>query len=123
MSDYIPSKDANFNIFQGNLIVIVQANATAWGILAADVTALVAAQLLWTTAFAKASNKLNRTSADVQAKDDARKVFEKALRNFIRQWIANNAKVPDSERERMGVTVKIITRTGCRAYKQPCGCC
>ena len=111
MSDYIPSSDANFNIFQGNLIVIVQANATAWGILAADVTALVAAQLLWTTAFAKASNKLNRTSADVQAKDDARKVFEKALRNFIRQWIANNAKVPDSERERMGVTVKITTRT------------
>ena len=44
MSDYIPSNDAQFNIFQGNLITIVQANATAWGILAADVTALVASQ-------------------------------------------------------------------------------
>ena len=47
----------------------------------------------------------------MQAKDDARRVFEKALRNFIRQWIANNAKVPDSERERMGVTVKSNTHT------------
>jgi len=111
MSDYIPSNDAQFNIFQGNLITIVQANATAWGILAADVTALVASQTTWTTPFAKASNKLNRTAADVQAKDDARRVFEKALRNFIRQWIANNAKVPDSERERMGVTVKSNTHT------------
>ncbi|MEI7596437.1 MAG: hypothetical protein WCK02_11865 [Bacteroidota bacterium] len=106
MSDFIPTKDADFNLFQGSIISIVTPNANAWGILAADLTALTPLQTLWNNAFAKASNKLNRTSADVQTKNDARKLYEKAIRNFIAQWIAKNPKVPDSERERMGLTLK-----------------
>ena len=111
MADYIPSADAEFHLWQGNLIPIVQSGVTAWGILAADTTALVALQTTWTTAFSKASNKQNRTAADVQAKDDARKAYEKGLRNFVAQWLANNAKVANSDRERMGLTVKSRTRT------------
>ena len=111
MSDYIPHGDFEFNIFQGNLITNTQTNVTAWGILAADVTALVAFQTTWVTAFNKANNKFNRTSADVQAKDDARAAFEKALRNFVAQWLLHNAKVPNSERERMGIPVHSTTHT------------
>jgi hypothetical protein len=105
-SDYVPAPDVEFNVWQANLITLVQANTTSWGILLADVTALVALQTTWNTAFTKANNKQNRTSADVQAKDDARKVFEKSLRNFVGQWLARNAKVTDSDRERMGLTVR-----------------
>jgi hypothetical protein len=110
-SSFIPTGDAEFNLWQGALITIVQANATAWGILAADITALVAQQALWAAAFAKASNKQNRTAADVQGKADAREAFETSLRKFIAQWLSNNTRVPNSERQRMAITVKTGTRT------------
>jgi hypothetical protein len=109
--DFVPTSDAEFNLWQSSLISTVQTNTTAWGILAADVTTLVALQATWATTFAKASNKQNRTSADVQAKDDARRVFEKALRNFAAQWLSHNSKVTDSDRQRMGLTVKSATHT------------
>jgi len=110
-TNFIPRSDAEFNLWQLALITQTQASVAAWGILPADVTALVALQLLWNNAFAKASNKQNRSAADVQAKDDARALYEAALRKFIAQWLANNPKVPNSERQRMGLTVKTGTRT------------
>ena len=111
MSDYVPHSDAEFNLWQISFIILVQTNATAWGILPADVTALVALQAIWTPAFAKTSNPKNCTDADTQAKNDARRVYEKALRNFIGQWLARNAKVTDSDRTRLNITVKATTHT------------
>ena len=110
-SDYIPANDAEFNIFQQTYLAIVLANLAPWGITQNDATALQAKQTVWTAAFAKASNKQNRTSADVQAKNDARSDYESSLRKFTAQWISNNAKVPDSERQRMGVTVRSESRS------------
>jgi len=111
MPDYIPQNDAEFNLWQANLIEIVDSNVTIWGILTDDFTALVEKQGIWNVAFAKASNKQNRTSADVQAKDDARGTYTKGLRSFIAQWLASNSKVSNSDRERMGLTVKSGTHT------------
>ncbi|MDP3442499.1 MAG: hypothetical protein Q8T08_06510 [Ignavibacteria bacterium] len=65
----------------------------------------------WAIAFAKASNKQNRTSADVQGKDDARISYVKELRGFVAQWLASSNKVSNSDRERMGLTVKTGSRT------------
>ena len=110
-TDFIPRSDAEFNLWQQFLIVQVQTNATAWGILASDVTLLIAAQAIWNAVFAKAGNKQNRTPADVKAKADGRDAFEKVLRKFIAQWLANNAKVSDSDRQRMGLNVKSTSRT------------
>ena len=111
MGDYIPNSDAEFNNWQANLVECVQANATAWGIPAEDITALTAKQSVWKTCYSKASNKQNRTSADVQAKDDAREPHEKDLRKFVAQWLAHNAKVSNSDRDRLGITIKSTTHT------------
>jgi len=111
MADYIPQNDAGFNLWQSNLVSITETNLTDWGISSDDLTALKSFQTTWVTAFAQASNKQNRTSADVKAKDDARDAYEKQLRSFVAQWLASNTSVPDSERERMGLTVKTGTRT------------
>ena len=110
-TSFIPTGDADFNLWQSGLITIVQANATTWGILPADITSIVSQQTIWVTAFAKASNKQNRTAADVQGKGDARNAFETNLRKFIAQWLSNNTRVPNSERQRMGITVKSGSRT------------
>ena len=111
MADYIPHNDAEFNLWQTNLIEIADPNLATWGISPDDFTALVEKQDVWNAAFIKASNKQNRTSADVQAKTDARTTYEKSLRSFIAQWLASNSKVSNSDRERMGLTVKSGTRT------------
>lgn len=111
MADYIPQNDAEFNLWQANMVEIIASNLENWVISTDDFNSLTGLQERWTIAFAKASNKQNRTSADVQAKDDARKSYEKNLRAFVAQWLANNSKVTNSDRERMGLTVKSGTRT------------
>jgi hypothetical protein len=110
-TDYVPTNDAEFNIWQAEVLSDVQLYATLWGILAADITALVALQAAWMVAYAKGGNKNNRQSPDVQAKDDARAAYEKALRKFVAKWLASNDKVTDAERTRMGLTVKSGTHT------------
>ena len=111
MPDYIPQNDADMNVWQGNLVAIVEPNVTVWGISADDFTVVKTKQSTWTTAYAKASNKQNRTSADVLAKDDAGDDYKKSIRSFVAQWLANNTKVTDTDRTRMGLTVKTGTRT------------
>jgi hypothetical protein len=111
MSDYIPHSDADFNNWQSNLITIVGENITLWGILADDYATLTAKQVIWTPAYAKANNRQNRTSADVRAKDDAREELKDEIRGFVQQWLANNSKVTDSDRERIGLHVKSTSRT------------
>jgi hypothetical protein len=110
-NDFIPRSDPDFNLWQASLMTIVEPNITAWGITSDDFTALSEQQAIWTNAFAKASNKQNRTSADVQAKDDSRHEYEKDMRIFVAQWLSNNLKVSNADRERMGLTVKSNTRT------------
>jgi hypothetical protein len=111
MADYIPRSDADFNLWQASLVTDVQTNATSYGIPTDDVNTLISTQTLWTNNFAKASNKQNRTAADVIAKDTIRKSYEKALRQFVAQWLSNNSKVSDSDRVRMDITVKNTSRT------------
>ena len=111
MSDYVPHSDAEFNLWQASLIVLVQTNADAWGILPDDVASLIALQLAWANAFAITSNPKNCTDADTQDKNDARRVYEKALRDFVAQWLARNTKVTDGDRTRLNITVKSSTRS------------
>ena len=111
MADYIEESDAQFNIQQGVIMQECKTNATAWGIAAADLTTLTTKQAAWTAAYTPASNANARSQDEVVAKDDARKTYEETLRKFIGQWITNNPKVPNSEREKMGLTVKSETRT------------
>ncbi len=111
MSDYIPLNDADMNLWQGNLIEIIEPNLTSWGIPAEDFAVVKTKQTLWSSTFAKASNKQNRTAADVKAKDNAGEDFKKTIRGFVAQWLANNSKVSDIDRTRMGLTVKTGTRT------------
>jgi len=106
MSDYIPQNDAEFNLWQASFTEIIEPNLALWGINPDDFKALKAIQTSWITAFAKASNKQNRTRADVQSKEDARNLFEAAMRQFVAQWLSSNPKVLKSDKERMGLNVK-----------------
>lgn len=111
MADYIPQNDADMNVWQGNLVEIIDPNIIVWGISADDFTAVKSKQTIWEASYTKASNKQNRTAADVLAKDEAGTDYKKIIRSFVAQWLANNTKVTDADRTRMGLTVKTGTRT------------
>ena len=57
MADYVPLTDADFNVWQFNLIEILSLNATAMGVPADVITSLKASQARWTDAYDKTSNK------------------------------------------------------------------
>lgn len=111
MADYIPTSDVNFNVWQTSLLQIIEENLVNWGILQSDFDVLKAYQTIWSPTFEKASNKQNRTSADVQAKNDSRDEYETGIRSFVAQWLTNNNKVADSDRERMGLNVRTGSHT------------
>ncbi len=77
--DYIPSADADFDIFQRQFITFVQPNIDpggSWGIPGNDFDPLLALQTTWDTKWAIAQDKDSRTSADVEGKDNARDVVD-----------------------------------------------
>ena len=110
-TDYIPASDAGFDIFQSNFIKGVQPKLSAWGIPTAVFTALRNLSFTWNLAWLKAKNKDTRSRADVQAKKDARRLYQSALRKFVMEWLAFNSKVTDADREGLGLKVKDIEPT------------
>lgn len=111
MADYIPKNDFEFNLWQASLLEIAEPNLLKWNIPIEDSTGLKVKQTRWKNAFLKASNKQNRTSADVQEKNDSRQTYIKDVRIFVGQYLAKNTRVPNSERERMGLIVRKGTLT------------
>jgi len=111
-SNYIPARDADFDIWQGQFIAgITPARITAWKITQADYDALVLLQTDWTSAWNIAKDIGSHTSAETVAKNQARDVYEHALRTFVSQWIRGNTLITDDERRDLGVTVPDAERT------------
>lgn len=111
MSDFIPRSDGNFNNWQKNLLVLVAENSTLWEIPTTRITELQTSGTNWESKYEKTINRQNRTSADVRAKEDARVAYVELLRKFVAQYLTFNDKVEDSDRERMGLTVRSGSRT------------
>ncbi|MDR3309361.1 MAG: hypothetical protein LBS80_05350, partial [Tannerella sp.] len=53
----------------------------------------------------RAEDPATRTSGSVLSKNESRNIFEKALRPFLKAWVAYNTKVTDEDRINMGLTV------------------
>jgi hypothetical protein len=103
--DYIPSKDADFDVWFKNLVQYVTKKTTGqspeWThIPAAEVTLLNTAYTDWYTAYAPTLKP--HTPAETLAKDEARAAAEKVIRPFVGQWLMWK-QVTDKEREEAGV--------------------
>jgi len=89
--DLIPEKDELFNVFQRNLVAQVVKHSVAWNIPAAEVTAIKNQGGLWNAAWKNIQNKLFCTRDQIQHKTSVRKMYEPALRIFIKRWLRHNA--------------------------------
>lgn len=103
--DYIPSPDAEFDAWQSNFTAKVEAGTPFWGITGGDWGVLIGYRNTWASTWAVAKIKSNRTSGQVTAKNDARKIYEKTIRAFVKRWLASNTLVTNDQRQQMGLTV------------------
>lgn len=109
--DYIPVKDAEFDAFQENLVNRVTANAPIWNILPTVLALLSPLQLAWSAAWLIAKIKVNRSPAVTAAKNQARALYEAALRNFIQTNLYRNPDMNDGDLELCGLRPHDKTRT------------
>ncbi|MDR1399725.1 MAG: hypothetical protein LBJ41_07385 [Treponema sp.] len=108
--DFIPQADEAFLAWVRNFITILLANFAAWGILEADVTVL---QGLFTTYETRltAARSGNRGKVDVSEKNIAKKALMQAIRLFVKQHLAWNPAVSQSQQKLLGITVHDDVRT------------
>lgn len=111
MPDYIPSTDIKFDLWQQNLLGNIKENQSAWELKADRLATLESKQVVWNTAFSKATNKNDRTSADIMGKSTALTDYKKEIRAFVSEYLAKSSLISDGDRTRMGLTVKSGTRT------------
>jgi hypothetical protein len=110
MKDYIPSSDADFEIWRITFDKYLKNNLASLGLTAGDIAALDALQTAWGNALNSLLSAKNAFEAAVALKNDVRQQLEDAIRAFVKQLQANPATT-DDQRAGLGVTVPDTTRT------------
>lgn len=96
-TDQVPKPDADFDQFQNEIYAAAGDNLAEWGIPTEVYDALKPFRDAWIAAWALAKDKDDRTSKQVQDKEDARIAYDPVLRQFIQQWLIRNPKVSNGE--------------------------
>ncbi|MFH1231287.1 MAG: hypothetical protein V1709_07305 [Planctomycetota bacterium] len=107
---YIPSTDADFEIWQANFVAKVVATPTAYGLVAADVIDVAADSTDWQTDLAALVVAQNAAKGAAEEKDEARDALESEIRSLVKRIQARPATT-DAQREELGITVPDLTRT------------
>ncbi len=114
MPDFIPSSDADFDAWLKNFVDNVAENAAALGATPAQVTSLQAVKTDWDTKYPASITAQATAASAVQAKSDSRGAAEDFVRPFVSMLQANTA-VTDAQRQALGITVRLKTRTAAGA--------
>jgi hypothetical protein len=109
--DYIPRKDEDFNILQGNVYMMSTTNMTEWLIPVEFMDTLGVPRSRWIKAFELSRSPATRTKVVTQEKNDARKGYTAVLRPFIQGMLMHNGRVSDADRCAMGLPVYDRTPT------------
>jgi hypothetical protein len=110
----IPRTDSKF--YEWSIVTFPYAtlseNTKRWG-LADDVvsTEMTTAFETYTAKYLAAENPATRTPAAIVAKSEARQIFEKIFRAYIRAWIIYNPRVTDEDRRNMRLSIHDATLT------------
>ena len=110
-SNFIPTSDAKFNDWQGNLITKLQLGAKKWGIPTAQMTELENLKKEFEIRYTTADNPATRTRAAVTMKNETRKTYESAIRSLLKAYVTYNPTVSDEDRINMGLPIHKTSRT------------
>jgi hypothetical protein len=101
--------NAIFYGIQGPYVTVIDANNGPWGLPLPAVAALVARKAEYEPLYLKIQQLNVRTRADVAAHRDKRRVYEKELREFHDEWIANNSAIPAEQKLILGGRERDLT--------------
>jgi hypothetical protein len=103
-TDYLPSADADFDIWQQNFYSYVNAHLSELGLSVSDLAPLTSAQTSWQNAFSANLAAQAAALGTRQGKDTARDNFESLTRSFVRR-VQAIPTVTDAARASMNITV------------------
>jgi hypothetical protein len=109
--DYLPSKEAEFLQWTKSFITYLGASAERFGFPKDLYDALAAQQQDFTEKYIAAEDPSTRTRISVQKKAMARIEFKKALRQAVREYLANNHLVNNADRDGLGIPIRKTSRT------------
>jgi len=110
MADYIPSSDADFDVWATNFVDNVVANAAALGLTPAQVTSLQGGQADWSGKYPASNAAQAAMNSAVQAKNDSRSGYEDLIRSLAK-IVQSSPQVTDAQRQSLGLNVRLTTRT------------
>ena len=110
-SYFIPRKDADFLQWTNNFMNYLGANVRQFGFPDDVYAELTDQHSDFAAKLEVAVNPATRTKLTIQAKTSARKIFEKALRQAVKEYLANNHLVSDEDRDGLGIPIYKTTRT------------
>jgi hypothetical protein len=103
--DFIPPKDGKFLEWVKNFLAYLILNAAIWRIEPESYKEIESLAIAYEAAYVKLEDP-NHGKADVLLKTKCRTALEKAIRPFIKEYIANNHLISDKDRIHLGVTVR-----------------
>lgn len=109
-TSYIPSRDADFQVWLDNFSSMITADPTAYGLSSSDATALATLTTTYSDALLAATNGSTRGPSTVEAKNVARVNAEGRARELAVMIQANPA-VSDEQKTNLGITVRKTNRT------------
>jgi len=110
MADYIPIADGAFGAWADNLMNYTGGHLAELGLVAGDVADLLTMQADYNGKMTVHIAARQAAQAARQAKDDSRREYKLAIRQFVRRLQVSDA-VDNPEREAMGITVADTIRT------------
>lgn len=109
-SSYIPARDADFDAWSSNFATVIAANPSAYGLAAADATAITNAYTLWSAAYTLATNPSTRTTPSIAAKDVQKAASLVTFRAYATIIQANQGVSNDAKAD-AGLTIRSAGRT------------
>jgi hypothetical protein len=108
--DYLPSRDIIFKLWIINFLGNLFPSLARYGFPVATFDSLQELSNKFIERLELSDTPTTRTKGAVLAKNDARKELTKAVRQAVRQWLANNPAVTNADRENLGLPVYKIGR-------------
>ena len=109
--DYLPKKDQAFLVWALNFTTVLVSMLVRLGFPESVFQELMALRNTFSEKLTTAEAPATRTKAAVQAKNNARKAFEKRLRQVIKEYLTYNHALTDEDRDNLGLPIYKTTRT------------
>jgi hypothetical protein len=110
MPDFIPTTDADFEIWLNTLLFALQASPADYGLTPADITPLLTAQSTWSTSYLAQQTAKTAAEAATSRKDDCRMSAENTIRMLARR-IQATPGVTDEAKKKAGLPVHDTIKT------------